>query len=72
MMVICNSNIEPAAVTFEVSLIQFGSINRAAVRRVVKVMASTAQGARKMVRERFPRSGNYQVLSRTPMLTSGV
>lgn len=68
MSVICNAQIEPGVRLFEVSMIQFGTVNRAAARKVVKVLATTAKGARQIIRARYPRSGSYEVLANTPSL----
>jgi hypothetical protein len=70
MHVLCNSAIEPGANLFEIALVQFGTMNRPAARRVVKVLATTAKGARRIVRDRYPRSASYQVISKTPSVLS--
>jgi hypothetical protein len=68
MYALCDSTIEPGTHLFEISLIQFGSMNRPAIRRVVKVLATSAQGARRIVRARYPRSASYEIISKTPSL----
>jgi hypothetical protein len=68
MRALCNSAIEPGTSLFEVALIQFGTVSRPATRRVVKVLASTARGAKRIVRSRYPRSSSYEVIGRSDSL----
>jgi hypothetical protein len=68
MRALCNSAIEPGTNLFEIALVQFGTVNRPATRRVVKVLASTANGAKRIVRSRYPRSSSYEVIAKTAAL----
>lgn len=68
MRALCNSTIEPGINLFEISLVQFGTANRPATRRIVKVMASTSAGAKRIVRSFFPRSSSYEVLNKMASL----
>lgn len=68
MRALCNSAIEPGTHLFEVALVLFGTMNRPATRRVVKVLASTANGAKRIVHARYPRSSSYQVIARSDSL----
>jgi hypothetical protein len=55
MTMLINSAIEPPVKTFEVELIVFGTMTRAATRRVVRVLAQTGKGARRICRLRYRR-----------------
>lgn len=67
MYTLSNSSIEPPRSLFQISLIQFGTMNRPATRCTVKVLATTAQGAKRIVRARYPRSSSYEIISKAPM-----
>lgn len=68
MRTLSNPAIESGTDLFEISLILFGSANRPATRHIVKVMASTAKGAKRIVRSFHPRSSSYEVINQTASL----
>lgn len=64
MRALMNLAIEPALRIFEVSaMVVIDPSQRAAVKRVLKVMADTPLGAVQIVRDRYPRSRAHEVLS---------
>ena len=67
MYTLSNSSIEPPRSLFQISLIQFGTVKRPATRCTVKVLATTAQGAKRIIRARYPRSSSYEVISKMPV-----
>jgi len=70
MRPLCNSTIESGNNLFEISLVQFGTLNRPAMKRKVTVLALTAAGAKRIVRSFFPRSSSYEVVGKTASLFS--
>jgi hypothetical protein len=68
MRPLCNPAIEPGTNLFDISLVQFGSLSRPAIRRKVTVQALTAAGAKRIVRGFYPRSASYEVLGKTASL----
>ena len=63
MRALCNSAIEPGTNVFDISLVLFGTVSRPATRRIVKVLASSANGAKRIVRSFYPRSSSYEVVA---------
>lgn len=61
MRALMNLAIEPALSLFEVSAV-VGLSSQQAVKRVLKVLAATPQGAVRIVRSRYPRSKSLQVV----------
>jgi len=68
MRTLSNPAIEPGKNLFEISLVQFGSTNRPATRRCVTVQASTAAGAKRIVRSVYPRSSSYEIVAKMASL----
>ena len=63
MRALMNLAIEPALKLFEVSALVVTQSSPRAIQRVLKVLADTPQGAINIVRDRYPRSREHQVLS---------
>jgi translation initiation factor 2B subunit (eIF-2B alpha/beta/delta family) len=63
MRALMNLAIEPAIKMFEVSTLVVTQSSSQAVKRVLRVLADTPQGAITIVRDRYPRSRGHQVLS---------
>lgn len=64
MRALMNLAIEPALRLFEVSaLVVIDPTQRAAVKRVLKVLADTPVGAVQIVRDRYPKSRAHEVLA---------
>ena len=56
MKALTNPSIEPPTRLFNVSFFALGTILRPAIRRRVSVLAATSRGAKRIVKERYPRS----------------
>lgn len=69
MRALRNSAIESGSSLFEISLVQFGTMTRPATRRVVTVLAATANGAKRIVRSHYPRSSSYEVVAQKDALS---
>ena len=70
MRALMNLAIEPAMKLFEVSALVVSQASPQAVKRVLKVLADTPQGAIDIVRERYPKSRQHQVLSCQPWVAA--
>ena len=63
MRALMNLAIEPALHLFEVSTLVVLTPSQQAVKRVLRVLADTPMGAVRIVRDRYPRSRQHEVLS---------
>jgi len=63
MRALMNLAIEPALKLFEVSTLVVLTPSQQAVKRVLRVLADTPMGAVRIVRDRYPRSRQHEVLS---------
>lgn len=63
MRALMNLAIEPALKLSEVSTLVVISPSQQAIKRVLKVMADTPMGAIQIVRDRYPKSRQHEVLS---------
>ena len=64
MRALMNLAIEPALQLFEDSAVIDGLSSQQVVRRVLKVLAATPQGAARIVRSRYPRLKSLQVVAK--------
>lgn len=55
MTMLRNSAVEAPLKTFEVELVVFGTMSRTATRRIIKVLAETVKGAKRICRQRYRR-----------------
>jgi len=62
MRALANPAIEAGRKEFEVSVVLFGTLNRPATKRIVKVLASTGRGAKRIVKSFYPRSSSYEII----------
>ena len=65
MRALANPAIEAGHKVFEISLVKFGTINRPATKQIVKVLASTTGGAKRIVKSFYPRSSIHEVLAKS-------
>lgn len=72
MQTMMNGAIEAPEREFVVEFVAFGTVNRAAVLRKVKVLAKTRKGAIRIVRARYVRSGDHKVVADNPCVPLGV
>ena len=63
MRALMNLAIEPALRLFEVSTLVVINPSQQAVKRVLRVLADTPMGAVRIVRDRYPRSRQHEVVS---------
>jgi hypothetical protein len=55
MALLQNASIERPERIFEIDMVVFGTVDRLAMQRTIKVLAQTAQGARRICRSRYSR-----------------
>jgi hypothetical protein len=55
MILLQNASIERPERVYEIDMVVFGTLNRLAMQRTIKVLAQTAQGARRICRSRYSR-----------------
>jgi hypothetical protein len=64
MHALSNSAIEPGIHQFKVSMTLFGTMRRPASKQIVTVLASTKNGAKRIVRSFYPRSSSHEVIEK--------
>jgi hypothetical protein len=55
MTLLQNASIERPERVYEIDMVVFGTLNRLATQRTIRVLAQTAQGARRICRSRYSR-----------------
>lgn len=65
MHALSNSAIEPGIHQFKISMTLFGTMRRPAFKQIVTVLASTKNGAKRIVKSFYPRSSSYEVIEKS-------
>ena len=65
MQALSNSAIEPGIHQFKISMTLFGTMRRPASKQIVTVLASTRNGAKRILKSFYPRSSSYEIIEKS-------